>query len=142
MKQRTYVFVYGTLMNGMEASDLLAAEGARLVGRGRIEGRLVDLGEFPGAVHSSNTRDAVVGEVYELPSQAALRQLDHYEEYSPNDPGRSLFVRENVRAELLDGSGQLNAWTYFYNEEEGRLQARRIPSGDYRSYRRRTVTRR
>lgn len=137
MKQRTYLFVYGTLMNGMEASDLLSAKGAQLVGRARIEGKLLDLGEFPGAVHSSNPRDAVVGEVYELPEQTVLRQLDSYEEYSPGDPRRSLFVRERVQAELLDRTGQLSAWTYFYNQNKGRLQGRRIPSGDYKSYRRR-----
>lgn len=134
MNERTHLFVYGTLMNGMEAEALLADKGARPIGRGKIRGKLVDLGEYPGAIRSAEPGDVVFGELYEL-APDSLRQLDSYEEYDPDDPARSLFVRDKVQVDLVDQPGRrVEAWTYFYNEKRGKVAGRRIKSGDYRSY--------
>jgi len=136
MRERTYLFVYGTLMNGMEAEELLVDKSARLIGRGKISGELVDLGEFPGAIQSTNPSDVVFGEVYELPGEAVLRRLDAYEEYDTANPAGSLFLRDRVQVELVDKPGVgVEAWTYFYNQRRGRPKGRPIRSGDYRSYR-------
>jgi gamma-glutamylcyclotransferase (GGCT)/AIG2-like uncharacterized protein YtfP len=43
------LFTYGTLMRGFRLHRLLA-ERAAYLGRGRVTGRIVDLGSYPGAV--------------------------------------------------------------------------------------------
>ena len=142
MTKRVLLFVYGSLMNGMEADELLRRNGARLVGRATMQGKLVDLGEFPGVIKSSNPRDLVVGELYELPNHT-FDELDEYEEFVPSDPRRSLFVRERILTRLADDAKQpFEAWTYFYNPQADSEPGRPIRSGDYRSYQRRTATRR
>ena len=136
MSERIYLFVYGTLMSGLEAQDLLARQNARLIGRAKIRGKLLDLGEFPGAIKSSHPGDVVFGELYELHGDAVLSELDVYEGYDPANPVRSLFVRDRVQVELVDQEGGgVEAWTYFYNEGHNRRKGRPIRSGDYRSYR-------
>ncbi|HXG36580.1 MAG TPA: gamma-glutamylcyclotransferase family protein [Dehalococcoidia bacterium] len=134
MSQR--LFVYGTLMNGMEANVILASKGARYVGSGVIQGRLYDLGEYPAAVKSDDPNEVVVGELYELPDLAALRGLDAYEEFEPDQPDGSVFIREEVTVRMPEERGrEVRAWAYFYNPALQVRGARRISSGDYRAAR-------
>jgi gamma-glutamylcyclotransferase (GGCT)/AIG2-like uncharacterized protein YtfP len=143
MSESTLLFVYGSLMNGMEADDLLRRMGARLIGRAAIQGKLVDLGEFPGVVKSSNPKDVVFGELYEVPENQAFHELDEYEEFTPSDPRRSLFIRELTLTRLVDDAHEpVEAWVYFYNPQADSSPGRRIRSGDYRSYQRRTAAHR
>src|SRR5438309_8776532 len=97
MPQPKYLFVYGTLMNGMEASDLLLKQGARLLGRAAIPGRLYDLGEYPAARPAENAGETILGELYELKRPEKITQIDEYEDYQPGDPN-SLFTREEIQA--------------------------------------------
>ena len=102
---------------------------AEFVGRGKIKGRLYDLGEYP-AVISSVSEQLVRGEVYELRDPAnAVDILDEYEEFFPLHPERSLFVRA-VTPVMMDDGGETKAWVYFYN---GQVDERKlIAGGDYR----------
>ncbi len=122
-----HLFVYGTLMSGMEASHLLS-EIARPVGRGHVRGRLYDLGEFP-ALLPGQPGDIVWGEVYRILRPAALRQIDRYEGFDPRRPS-SLYRRQATRVILEDGTSLL-AWAYVYNRPLP-PNARRLPAGDYR----------
>lgn len=105
--------------------------GARLVGKGKMKGRLYDLGEYPGAVYdSTDFGEYVRGELYEVKnSDRAIRTLDRYEEFFPRQPHKSLFVRIVAPVTLEDGRRE-NAWVYVYNRpvEDTKL----VPSGDYR----------
>ncbi len=104
--------------------------GARLAGHGRITGRLYDLGDYPGAVSTSDTREHVKGELYRLDDpDLAINILDQYEEFFPSHPDKSLFVRRLVPVTMEDGR-QKKAWAYFYNREVD--QADWIPGGNYR----------
>lgn len=120
-----YLFVYGTLMSGMPAAEMLTGA-ARLVGRGLVRGALYDLGEYPALRPGDGD---VWGEVYAVAGVAALRRIDAYEGCDPSRP-RSLFRRERVNVRLEDGS-VIKAWTYFYDRALP-PNARRIASGDYR----------
>ena len=117
-----YLFVYGTLRRAaLERAHELLAGRATLIGMGCFQGRLYDLGRYPGAVASTNRTDRVYGEIYRLRQSAAVfERLDRYEgEY---------FARRWMR--VRHGTGdKIFSWVYLYR---GRVKdAQRIRSGDY-----------
>jgi gamma-glutamylcyclotransferase (GGCT)/AIG2-like uncharacterized protein YtfP len=75
-----------------------------------------------GAVPASGI---VRGEVYRIKDPAILGALDRYEEFNPDNPQASLFVRQRIQ---VPDAGE--AWTYLYNGS--RENRRRISSGDWR----------
>ena len=126
--QPNKLFVYGTLRRGFAPHEHLRSS-ARFLGKGTILGRLYDLGEFPGAIPSEQPSEEVEGELYELGNLGQqLKALDEYEEFDPENPAKSLFVRQRVNVRLETGE-KLEAWTYFLPEKPSK--ARRIFSGDY-----------
>jgi gamma-glutamylcyclotransferase (GGCT)/AIG2-like uncharacterized protein YtfP len=122
------VFFYGTLMTPFNRTGRLRLDRhLSFIGRGTIPAALFDLGIYPAAVPTADSR--VTGEVYELTAPvAALRALDELEGYRPRDPETSLYTRTRTPVEMEDGT-TLDAWAYFYNAPLGR--AERIESGDY-----------
>jgi gamma-glutamylcyclotransferase (GGCT)/AIG2-like uncharacterized protein YtfP len=122
------VFFYGTLMSAFQRpgrarlDDVLAP-----MGRGWISAALFDLGIYPAATPSSDTR--VWGEVHQmLDSESVLTALDEIEGYSAQEPDSSLYTRVETPVTFEDGHVAY-AWVYFYNAPLGR--AERIESGDY-----------
>ncbi len=99
------------------------------MGKGRIQGRLYDLGEFPGAVTSSSVRKRIEGELYELPHpETQLKELDRIEEFDSQRPENSLFVRRLSTVRLANGR-RMRAWVYFLPRRPA--NARLIAQGDY-----------
>jgi gamma-glutamylcyclotransferase (GGCT)/AIG2-like uncharacterized protein YtfP len=130
------LFVYGTLMKG-SGEDWQKRAGAHLIGRGRIPGKLYDLGRFPGAVPESDPRCQIEGEVYRFANVShALKILDEYEEFQPTHPEKSLFVRRRTTVVMEDGTAK-EAWVYLYNRRVKKSNV--ILSGNYRE---RVATRR
>jgi gamma-glutamylcyclotransferase (GGCT)/AIG2-like uncharacterized protein YtfP len=130
-----YLFVYGTLMKGFDSLEKWQKRvNAVLLGRGRVSGKLYDVGDYPGAVAADrNSQWEVLGELYELRTpEAAIKLLDDYEDFFPMHPEKSLYVRTLVPVKMEDGR-TVRAWVYWFNGEvdEGKL----IPNGDYRSMR-------
>ena len=124
-----FLFVYGTLLRGFASLESWQRRvRAEFAGRGRIKGKLYDLGEYPGAI--TDSEHLVRGELYELRNPGnAVKILDEYEWYSPLHPERSLFVRA-VTPVVMDNGGEKEAWVYFYN---GQVDERKlIAGGDYR----------
>ena len=125
-----FLFVYGTLMKGLQ-EGWQRKVGARFVGRGRINGKLYDLGKYPGAIFTdAGSGGYVKGELYKVRDpELATRILDRFEEFSPRRPHKSLFLRVVARVTLEDDRTE-DAWVYVYNRpvDESKL----IPSGDYR----------
>jgi gamma-glutamylcyclotransferase (GGCT)/AIG2-like uncharacterized protein YtfP len=128
MKQ--YLFAYGTLQEGRApAAVKQLIEKLKPLGTGYIQGRLYDLGDYPGAKPSKSPHRTITGTVFELPDDpAVLRDLDKYEEYSKGRPSESLFVRKKLPAKLSNGQ-RLTCWTYFYNGKVN--ESLRIANGDY-----------
>ena len=125
-----FVFVYGTLMKGFQ-EDWQTKAGARLVGRGRINGRLYDLGEYPGAICTAgDSGENVKGKLYQVKdAELATKILDRFEEFFPRRPRKSLFVRIIELVTLEDGARE-NAWVYVYNQ--GVDETKLLPGDDYR----------
>lgn len=125
----TRLFVYGSLRRDVPGGrpELLGA-GAQFLGHGRVRGRLLDLGAYPGLVAPVTRNDQVRGELYELGDDRAFGRLDAYEDFDPRHPERSLFLRREARVKL-DAGQTMTAWAYFY---AGPIElGRRISSGDF-----------
>ncbi|MCE2482433.1 MAG: gamma-glutamylcyclotransferase [Alphaproteobacteria bacterium] len=122
------LFVYGSLRAGIAgpAHHLLRGRADYLDG-GMCQGRLYDLGDYPGLMPSADPGDRVVGEIYALrAARPALARLDRYE---GRDYRRELGAVDSRRF------GRLQAWLYYY---AGALAAApRIASGDYLAHLRR-----
>jgi gamma-glutamylcyclotransferase (GGCT)/AIG2-like uncharacterized protein YtfP len=125
------IFVYGTLQRGFRLHGYLRKTKARLLGKGHIKARLFDLGEFPGAFPSQSPHDFVEGELYELDGNAdQLKLLDEIEEFLPENPQESLFIRKITVVRLRSGK-QLKAWAYFLPRPP--KNGRRIHAGRYKA---------
>ena len=124
------LFVYGTLRKDVPNSmfHLLAGE-AKFVGRAHAQGRLLNLGEYPGLVPSGGSGSHVHGEVYALDDAArTLARLDEYERCGPSDPEPHEFERVEMEVVLESGKG-VSAWVYLYTGSTTGKQE--ILSGDY-----------
>ncbi|MDJ0269122.1 MAG: gamma-glutamylcyclotransferase [Aigarchaeota archaeon] len=115
------LFVYGLLMCGFSLHGRL--KGSRLVGRGFIEGyRLIDLGEYPGAVMGDGR---VWGEVYEI-SESLLEELDRVE-----DVEGGLYRRVAVDV-YFDEEKRFRESAQFYEYTGKQVEsARAVEDGDY-----------
>jgi gamma-glutamylcyclotransferase (GGCT)/AIG2-like uncharacterized protein YtfP len=123
----TRLFVYGTLRKGASHPPhrTLARE-ARFAGTATFQGRLYDLGRYPGVVVSSNRTDRVYGEIYRLGQAAAVfKRLDRYE--------GGHFKRRRLPVSISTGK-KISAWVYLYCGEV--RENKRIRSGDYVAFRR------
>ncbi len=114
------LFAYGTLMRGLPLHHLIAQR-AEFVALGSVAGRLLDLGEYPGACPDREGR--IRGEVYRVQSADLLATLDSTE--GPEFPRRLTPVR-------LDDGRTVRAWTYWFNGSVRREVP--IPDGDYRRH--------
>ena len=126
MANEEYLFVYGTLRSQMnDPLHRLLEKHAVLLGTGSFQGRLYDLGRYPGAIPSRGKSDRVLGEIYRFSeSQRALEILDEYEGHR--------FKRK--RATIIQESGRsLPCWIYLYTRPV--RHHLRISSGDYIRYR-------
>ncbi len=135
MEQKAHkIFVYGTLRRGFALHSELKKTGARYLGKGQILGSLFDLGEYPGAIRGSGSEGNIDGELYELQSpEEQLAILDEIEEFDPQSPRKSLFVRKKATVKLKQG-GRTRAWVYFLPKKPRR--GAMIVSGNYADARR------
>jgi gamma-glutamylcyclotransferase (GGCT)/AIG2-like uncharacterized protein YtfP len=122
------VFFYGTLMSGFKRAGRSRVEAhLTAMGRGSIGAALFDLGIYPAAIPSTDSR--VNGEVYRISdADHVLPILDEIEGHRPTEPDTSLYRRIETPVTMADGQ-VAPAWVYFYNAPLG--QAQRIESGDY-----------
>ncbi len=123
--ERSYLFVYGTLRPGCgHPMATFLAGCARLLGSGRINGRLYRCGWYPGLLPAENPEDWVHGDLFDVTSaDGTLAELDRYE----NDAS-DLFERREVLV-VRDSGERCTAWVYFFR---GKVDpAKRIASGDY-----------
>jgi gamma-glutamylcyclotransferase (GGCT)/AIG2-like uncharacterized protein YtfP len=101
--------------------------GARFMGPAQVQGRLVDLGSYPGLLPGEGE---VTGEVYEV-DDAHLARLDGVEGVLPGDRAQSHYWREVVTVVSGPLQGQ-QVQTYLYNRPVDGCTP--IPHGDYRRY--------
>jgi gamma-glutamylcyclotransferase (GGCT)/AIG2-like uncharacterized protein YtfP len=125
-----YLFVYGLLLPALapaELADVICSLEA--VGRARVQGRLYDLGHYPGAIVEAESDSCINGVIYRLPpTRSVLSLLDQFEDVNATNPDEGLYVRLKAMARLEDGQ-ELEVWIYQYNKDL--TQAEYLPDGDY-----------
>lgn len=125
------VFTYGTLLRG--ESRAAAFDDARHAAvAGRVNGRLFDLGEYPGMLPDPARAGWVVGELRSPVGAVLLGKLDAIEEFPGYDVEGGLYRRRIVDVEAA-GGGTVRAWTYVVGDPG---DAPPIASGDWRAHRR------
>ena len=129
------IFVYGTLMEGLLQQVLPDVDRyIQKKRKGRINGRLFDLGDYPGAKPTTVKSKIVHGQIYELNPQFVndiLEKLDDYEEYDPQKKDESLYIRKLTPVIAEDGAIS-KAWVYWYNKSLYGMTE--IQTGDYKKY--------
>lgn len=126
------LFVYGTLMSS--ASSALGTEQRRRLGHESVslgaavvQGKIYDLGGYPGVILTDGGPGVVHGELIKLHDpEAALSWLDPYEDVSPGGGPADLYRR--IVTVALAGSGRIPCWIYeLSGTSAGPLQA--LPDG-------------
>lgn len=123
------LFVYGTLMPG-ERNWPLLEEHCTAHERATIEGWQLwhlDAGNYPAITPGDGAVEGALIQITEARWASVLATLDRLEDYTPEAPDRSLYLRERSRAILQDGSPR-DVWLYVWNptrraelEQGGRL---------------------
>ena len=106
-----YIFVYGTLRQGMRLHHYLFQD--EFIGDAVLsDATMYDLGEYPAVVLRGNKN--VYGELYFI-TLAKLRILDNLEGVSESEQ-ESLFCRERQLVKLTNNNSVINAYIYVYNQ--------------------------
>lgn len=129
--QSEYLFTYGTLHPEHAPEEIADLVGGFVeVGKGSVPGTLYDLGSYPGAVLDETSFRRIWGTVFRLPkTEGVLERLDAYEEFDPESPNTSLFIRRGTCPVQLTDGRLLACWIYEYaRSHEG---APIIESGRY-----------
>lgn len=126
------LFVYGTLRHGESRASHLEAhhpfESGKGVVHGSVAGRLVDLGDYPGLLISSDRTQRAFGEVYTFADlDTVFADLDAVEDFHGYDDLSGEYVRTIVRVDL-DGRERV-AWTYLYRGDD--TGKRVLATGDW-----------
>ncbi|MES2374989.1 MAG: gamma-glutamylcyclotransferase family protein [Bacteroidota bacterium] len=124
------LFVYGSLLDTDNEFGRYLNDNSTLFGAGKFNGRLYDIGEYPGAIIGNENSYPIYGSVCKLKNPEVLTALDDYEGFGPDQEQPNLFIRELLPIETSDGT--TNCWVYLYNlEVDGFVE---ITSGDYKTY--------
>lgn len=128
------LFVYGSLLSGFRhPAYSWISRYFTLIGEATMQGKLYDLGEYPGAIPCEEPV-FIKGELYRVnhPDEFswAIKQLDDYEGMLVEQGEIRLFRREAVT--IVSNDTPTIAWVYWYNRNvEGCTQ---IATGDVLEY--------
>jgi gamma-glutamylcyclotransferase (GGCT)/AIG2-like uncharacterized protein YtfP len=125
------LFVYGSLLNADNEFANYLKNKAAFYSTGKFKGRLYDVGEYPGAIITTDNDYDITGSVYMLNNpNEALTILDDYEGFGPEQDQPNLFIRKLLAVDT--GQGLVNCWVYLYIlSVDGLVE---ITSGDYLDY--------
>ena len=132
MAINNYLFVYGTLLNADNEFAIYLKNNCSFYANGKFKGRLYDIGEYPGAIADDLYTGYIYGSIFMMKDAvSALKYLDDYEGFGPEQEQPNLFVRELM--EIDSDNGIISCWCYLYNLPVDGLKL--IVSGNYWNYR-------
>lgn len=111
-----FLFTYGSLQPGHAPPEIApVVAGLAVAGRGYVLGTLQGYGPYPGAILDAANGTRIPGTIYRLPADPeVLAKLDEYEEFFPESPHVSAFLRELHPVHWEDGS-IVPCWVYVLN---------------------------
>jgi gamma-glutamylcyclotransferase (GGCT)/AIG2-like uncharacterized protein YtfP len=114
-----FLFTYGSLQPGKAPAEIAPVVAKlEIVGRGFVLGTLRGLGPYPGAVLDEASGHRIPGTIYRLPEDPeVMPRLDEYEEFFPDEPERSEFLRELHPVHWEDGRVEM-CWVYVLNQRK------------------------
>jgi len=119
------IFVYGTLLKGLERSCVL--ESSDFIGDAVAKGvQLYDLGSYPAIIKADGT---VIGEIYSV-NDETLEILDAIEGFYSNDLDGSLYLRSNIK--IISPIITSEVFSYYYNLPL--VKKTQIVDGDYQKF--------
>ena len=122
------LFVYGTLLDEDNKYGIYLRDNSRFFTTGRIQGKLYDIGEYPGAILLNEGNEYIYGSILEMDNPGdVLAIIDMYEGFGDDQPQPNEFIR--VLTEAVTGSGPVACWIYVYNLPTENIP--RIISGNY-----------
>ena len=128
MVMNNLLCIYGSLLNASNEFAAYLNKYAHVYTTGKFNGKLYDIGEYPGAIASTEDTNWVSGTVMLLNHpETTLSVIDDYEGYGPDQEQPNLFIRE--LATINTPKGRMVCWIYLYNLPVTGL--RQITSGDY-----------
>ncbi len=125
-----YLFVYGTLLQKGNKFAGNLHENSSFYGKGKVSGRLYDIGKYPGLVLQPGDQ-FVYGNVYLMTDpKTTLKLLDDYEGFGEDCTQPNEFLRALTAIDCNDDL--LACWVYLYNLSVDKFEL--ITSGDYLEY--------
>jgi len=104
------IALYGSLRQDQPAFDELGlGEHLRWISDCKFNGKMYDLGEYPGVVEDSDS--IIHGQLFEVLNPSAIEILDKFERFFANDIDNSLYIRTCIQLR----EPNTEAWTYYYN---------------------------
>jgi gamma-glutamylcyclotransferase (GGCT)/AIG2-like uncharacterized protein YtfP len=130
-----YLFVYGSLLSGFRSPAYeYISRYFLLVGPTTVQGTLVDMGQYPAAVPSTDTSSTIKGELYVVKNPAelswAIGQLDDYEGAVPEAGEKPLYRRDIIPVTVNNET--VSATIYWFNGDVSNKPV--IYSGDVLAY--------
>ena len=111
---RTYLFVYGTLLDRQNQFGAYLNDNCTFYADGKMRGKLYDLGEYPGAVLTDEENKFIHGKIFHLNNiKRVLKILDDYEGFGPEHEQPNLFTRVLIDTDTFNK--KMKCWVYLYN---------------------------
>ncbi|MBR9920470.1 MAG: hypothetical protein GYB31_06495 [Bacteroidetes bacterium] len=118
---------YGTLRKDYGVFSMLGlGDKLRYAYTCRVPGTLYSLERYPGLILEGDS--TVICDVFEILDPICLPLLDEYEDFFPNDPEHSRYLRKKV----MPFEGKEGFWVYVYNKDVSDLEV--VESGDWLEY--------
>lgn len=117
-----YLFTYGTLSPDFDLIHKFELPYKDL-GNAFVYGKKLLNSIYPAVVKSNHENvEKITGHLLELHEpEVAFKKLDAYEEYYPEKPGISLYLRELTDAYLIGSQEKISCWIYWANENNSDL---------------------
>ncbi len=128
-----YLFVYGTLLSnyGDNDSHHWVKQYAAFMGKAQMNAKMFMVDYYPGIIPcEGNEKYCVKGELYHiLEPEKLFGHLDKYEEFYPETPESSEYIRKLATVTLKENNQSYQAWVYFFNQSVEDLEF--MPKGDF-----------
>ncbi|WP_259069575.1 gamma-glutamylcyclotransferase family protein [Mucilaginibacter sp. X4EP1] len=130
-KNDSYLFVYGSLLDDSNEFAVYLKQNCTFYNKGKFEGKLYDIGLYPGAILAEGCDSYVYGSILVINNPVvAFKVLDDYEGFGTDQTYPNEFIRELVNIDIT--TTKLYCWVYLYNLPVDELP--QIVSGDYLAF--------